>query len=356
MAVAGWCITEDQWRQWLHDLLAEGTRLVAPVNLGEDLRLFRSVAASTEVSVTENGSTRWSPKEFLFPRTEKLFHYNLSGDEVGLEGPDRDDAEQMLFGLRPCDAAGISRLDDVYLDEKEDSLYADRRSRTTVVSIACASAMPECFCTAVGGSPTNPDGSDLQLATLGPDGTWLLTPLTERGEALVSGHSAGWTPAAPEDHAVVEETRLTVEESIERARLSVDEAEGLAQAFEHPLWQTLGERCLGCGICAYVCPTCSCFDIGDDGTALCGDRCRFWDSCTFAQFTVHSSGHNPRPDQPARYRQRVLHKFTYFPELHDDRFMCVGCGRCVKLCPVGIDIHDSVAQAVATRQGAEPLS
>jgi ferredoxin len=130
-------------------------------------------------------------------------------------------------------------------------------------------------------------------------------------------------------------------------------AAALEASFGAPLWETLGRPCLGCGICTYACPSCSCFDVGDSGDAACGERCRSWDSCTFGLFTRHATGHNPRAGQAARYRQRVLHKFSYYPQTHDGELMCVGCGRCLTLCPVGMDVRATVAQVVAATEGAD---
>jgi ferredoxin len=173
------------------------------------------------------------------------------------------------------------------------------------------------------------------------DGAWVGCCLTERGAALVEGAAPLWPAAGEEDWAAVEEQRRAVEESIGAERLPAEWAGVLAEHFDGELWTVLGERCLRCGLCAYVCPSCSCFDVNDAGNALCGTLCRSWDSCGFAQFTKQAAGHNPRPTQPARYRQRVLHKFAWFP-LEHGRFMCVGCGRCVELCPVGLDIRQAV--------------
>lgn len=349
-ATAGWRLTEVEWREWLGALLRGGKQLVAPVE-EDGLLLFRAVSSAADVSLDGYGNTRWSPKEFLFPSTEALFSYRFEGDDVELDAPPQDERERVLFGLRPCDAAGLRRLDDVFLDDEDDPFYARRRAGTAIVSLACDAARPECFCTAVGGSPAGIEGSDLQLVPL--EGSWLVRALTPKGTELVAASSSGWTPASPADWARAEEQRLAVEQSIGRDAISAEWAGVLEGAFDHPLWETLGERCLSCGICAYVCPSCSCFDVADDGNAFCGTRCRFWDSCTFAGFTKHASGHNPRPTQPSRYRQRVLHKFAYFPLEHEGRFMCVGCGRCLRLCPVGIDIRQAVERAVAVAAPGE---
>jgi ferredoxin len=98
--------------------------------------------------------------------------------------------------------------------------------------------------------------------------------------------------------------------------------------------------CIRCGVCTYLCPSCHCFDINDEiesASPFRGTRVRTWDTCQFPDFTMHSSGHNPRPDKASRLRQRLLHKFRYFVET-TGQFMCVGCGRCISHCPVGIDI------------------
>lgn len=357
MTREGWRLTEDQWREWLDSLVRAGKRVIAPVAPlagTRALRLFQPVPSADGVALDGYGNTRWSPKEFLFPNTETLFSYSFRGEDVQLEGPRTDEQEQVLFGVRPCDAAGLSRLDDVFLGgEDEDPFHADRRRRTTTISLACDSARPQCFCTAVGGSPSGAEGSDLQLAPL--DDAWLLHAVTEKGRNLIGDSAAGWTAASEADWASADETRRAVERDIKHNPVPEEWAKALESTFGDSVWDTLGERCLSCGICAYVCPSCSCFDVTDDGNAFCGTRCRTWDSCTFAGFTSHASGHNPRGDQPARYRQRVMHKFAYFPLQQGESFMCVGCGRCTALCPVGIDIQHSLRSAVAAgaaREGA----
>ena len=108
--------------------------------------------------------------------------------------------------------------------------------------------------------------------------------------------------------------------------------------YDDPFWDELHLKCLGCGACTYLCPTCHCFDIVDEGNAVRGKRVRNWDTCQFALFTHHTSGHNPRQSGKERMRQRVMHKFNYFVE-NQGEIACVGCGRCVRNCPVNLDIR-----------------
>jgi ferredoxin len=105
------------------------------------------------------------------------------------------------------------------------------------------------------------------------------------------------------------------------------------------LWENLALPCVGCGICTYLCPTCHCFDISDEtGRGRSGIRLRTWDSCQYPQFTLHTSGHNPRPLRYQRMRQRIMHKFSY-TVANTGRIFCVGCGRCIENCPVNLDIR-----------------
>ena len=341
MVGSSWKLTEAQLREWLHGLLDANT-VVAPVE-EDGVLLFRRIASEDQAVVEASGKTRWSPKEFLFPRSEALYRYNFTGGAVKLDDPPAPEEHQVLFGVRSCDASGLVRLDEIFLSGTRDRLYAARRESTTVVSAACAAADPECFCTAVGYSPVGEEGSDVQLVPL--DEGWLLRVLTDKGRDLVGGATHSWRAAAASDGERLPDLEKRISEQIGRSPVNREWSKVLEEGFEHGAWERLAQHCLGCGVCAYVCPSCSCFDMNHEANAFCGEQCRSWDACTFPLFTQHASGHNPRATRQERYRQRVLHKFAFKGE-EDEPFRCVGCGRCVALCPAGLDIVNTVAAAV----------
>lgn len=334
-------LSDDQLREWLGGLLEAGNRVVAPVE-EDGVKIYQAISSPEQAVIEPSGKPRWSPKEFLFPRTESLYRYDLSGSMVQLQDPQGPDRPQVLFAVRSCDASGLVRLDEIFLSGTKDPFYGARRANTTVVGTGCGAADPECFCTAVGGSPLGEEGIDVQLVPL--DDGWLLRPLTDVGAELIGDAGEAWA-AFDSGEAARAEIVDRVSREIERSPVNREWSQILEDGFEHGAWDRLAQHCLGCSVCAYVCPSCSCFDMNHDANAWGGEQNRSWDACTFSQFTHHASGHNPRSSKQERYRQRVLHKFA-FREHDDDPFRCVGCGRCVALCPAGLDIVSTVAAAV----------
>lgn len=324
-------IEPKRLEEMLESILREGLRLVAPVRRGR--RVFFEPVRSVEEIDRDHVNTDLPPKELLFPRTEPVLAFEGTGAALKIEDSEPACPETVLFGVRPCDAAGLARLEQVFSAEPRDGFYLRRREKTTIVAVACTKPGPGCFCTAVGYGPGSREGSDVLLTPIDPDG-YVVETTNDRGRRLVERH--GGSLARREGIDRKAEARLQRTTSLEAV------GPILREAFEDDRWRDVGRACLGCGVCAYACPTCHCFDLVDREGPGGGTRLKTWDCCAFEMFTAHASGHNPRPDQIVRYRQRVLHKLAYFPE-RAGVSLCVGCGRCGALCPVGQDIYASAS-------------
>jgi ferredoxin len=223
-------------------------------------------------------------------------------------------------------------------EDLKDPYYLARRKNTVLLSLVCDKPLDTCFCTSVGGGPSSGDGSDIRMVHLG--NRLLLEALTEKGESLIS--SAKQFLKKPKQSDLEEKEKIVAESEKKVPRIKVDGIkENLEKGFNLPLWSAIAERCLGCGVCTYLCPTCYCFDITDEVKGEKGKRIRTWDSCQYPLFTLHASGHNPRPSKTERMRQRIMHKFFYAVE-NFGRTFCVGCGRCVRSCPVNLDLRESI--------------
>jgi ferredoxin len=294
--------------------------------------------------VLEVLQTTLPPKKILFPQREVFLEFSKAkeGEQETLEVTEvrPEVPPTVIVGVRPCEARAAWLLDKVFGGESKDIYYWKRRDQTALVGLACATPPSEhCFCTSVEGSPHSVEGLDLLLTDLGD--RYHVESLTPRGEKLIAAAPELFEAANPEASrqakAVHAEAKKKIRRQLKDARPIAEKLKGL---FDSALWDEESMSCLRCGICTYLCPSCHCFDINDEienPSPLRGQRVRTWDTCQFPDFTMHSSGHNPRPDKASRLRQRLLHKFQYFVQVYD-KFMCVGCGRCIALCPVGIDI------------------
>ena len=332
-------ISRDALLQLVDERLTAGERVVGPIEAKPGFVRFAPLTSSQPLLLDGFIHPSNTAKEHVFPKNEKLYGYQRSGDGVVLTDQHVDAAPTLLIGCRPCDAAAFPIVDKVMNWDVRDSQYNTRRGALTVVTLACLQWDEQCFCTTVGLGPAAERGSDVLLLDLG-DGRFEVRALTDRGRELMSGRTqpgdrSAEMPAGPE-HQV----------DLERVQ------EVLKGSFDSDVWAKEGMRCLGCGSCAYTCPTCHCFDIVDESHGASGCRMRNWDACQFRMFTLHASGHNPRGDQPSRQRQRNMHKFVIYPEKFGD-YLCTGCGNCFRNCPVNLGVLNMLKAAAAQPAGVE---
>jgi len=332
---------KDQLSKFIDDLLKK-QKVYAPMNQ-DGFTYFNEIKSSSEVYL--DFQSKLSSKEILFPRCETLFTYKKVDGDLKLEESKINDEEIVLFGVPPCEAKGFTLIDNAFSSgEFQDIYYLRRRENTIIIGKSCQSPRTTCFCTSVGGSPFGRTGIDLLLHDLGEK--YLLEIISKKGEKLLDFYKQ-YENATKTDIKMVQRIEKKVKESMKSRLALQDIEEKLDQMFEDPLWKSIYQKCVGCGVCTYLCPTCYCFDMFDEQvTSSEGKRIRIWDSCQFPLFTLQGSGENPRPTGKERMRQRMMHKFNYYPKNYD-AIACVGCGRCIRECPVNLDIREVLNTIIA---------
>jgi sulfhydrogenase subunit beta (sulfur reductase) len=316
---------------------AKNAAVYAPVKV-KDWTEFRRVSSLAEADLTQV-NTKLSARGLLFPQCETMFRFETSRPDK-VEEADQPEA-QVVVGVRPCDAAGIAVLDKFFAGQGEtDTFYQRRREKTTLVGLACSAPADTCFCSAVGGSPAGTRGLDLLLTDLG--GRYLVEPLTDKGEAAVKNLPEAAADDLAKKKEIADRAAAAITHRIDTGRLK----QLLDSADSHPVWEDLSLACVNCGACTFVCPTCHCFDITDETRKGKGARLRVWDTCQFCLYSQHASGHNPRQTSVSRFRNRAMDKFKYTVDMIGE-VSCVGCGRCIRECPAGIDIRETVEKLTA---------
>lgn len=334
----------DELMPWL-EKQAQTHRVLAPAKEGHAV-VFRPLVPGQPLVLER---ARLSPKAAVIPTGEALVRFTAIKDpaDPGTLSYSLEDCATidpgltLIFACRSCDARGLLALDKAYMDGPyKDPYYLARRERTVVMVQSCADPCPSCFCHWVGGGPDSTEGADISFTAV-KDG-YVLSAHTAKGSALLVGMTAARSDIIAEAEAIKAAARAaqTPAPDISSA------PDRLAERFaDLDFWQDQTAKCLGCGACTYMCPTCQCFTITDEGDSMDGRRLRSWDSCMTAQFTNEASGHNPRHRKALRMRQRVSHKYRYSPK-NSGSFSCTGCGRCVRLCPVSLDIREIVVKAI----------
>ena len=340
-------ISKDDFNE-LVERLAENYQVIAPVKRNGQL-VFDFVADPAEVVTSYRGTTLTSPKRFFFPEKEVLFTYRFDGKEVTLYDHLNEvrKVRRVLVGVRPCDIRGLEVLDKVLIGEYKDPYYAARREGTLILGLTCNEPEEYCFCIFTGSGPRAERGFDLLLTEL--DDRYLVEVGSEKGLRLVNLNLDLFKRAGGEDVGERDRILSRVEAEMKKQNLPdlTRAYSAFVKGFGADLWVEYARRCLACGKCNYTCPTCRCFDVYDDPNLELGGgrRVRVWDSCHFLSFTRVAGGKVFRKERVSRFKQRIYHKYCYaIDEIGE--IQCVGCGRCIRVCPARIDIREAARRVV----------
>ncbi|MEM3072007.1 MAG: 4Fe-4S dicluster domain-containing protein [Candidatus Bathyarchaeia archaeon] len=332
-------VDEQEFRLFI-EKLASAYEVVAPVKKRGE-HVFKRIFDVGEVDL-EYVTTILPPKKYLLPPSDGLIKLKKNGEfeEVKPEAQRR-----VLLGVHSCDLNALMILDRVFLDHFKLPQYVERRRSLLTVALTCLNPSPTCFCASMGTGPSPDQGYDLLITKISAG--YLLEVGSENGEGLIriaSGRQGGKKD--------LEEKSKLIGEALKLFKKKIDDVSGLPELFErnleHDVWKKLGEIDLACGQCVMSCPTCYCFDVSDqlslDGSESI--RVKEWDACFTLEFSEVALGGNFRRDRAARLRQFIGHNLGWgggvqYPEL-GGRTKCVGCGRCIRVCPVHIDLTEVV--------------
>jgi ferredoxin len=326
--------------------LMEKGPLYAPVK-GETAVDFQEIKSPADVTL-DFYNTAMSPKFVFFPQSEDMIRYKLGKGGAEAEAVPLDTKPSVILGVRPCDAKSFEIMDRHFKGAGViDPYWNDKREKTTVIGYAFDPSVkpdPADFYNTLGISAADTQGSDILMIRADKD--LLFKSVTAKGEALLKDLPVLAEGSKKEEQIFDDAVKKGLE--VKTRFMDIKEeaiARKLVEVFDNKeFWEKATAACIGCGACTFVCPTCYCFDISEETLFRDGARKRFWDACTFTDFTLEASGHNPRSKIFQRYRQKACHKYSY----HVDKYgciSCVGCGRCTRSCPVNIDIYSIIEGA-----------
>ncbi len=323
--------------KWL-EYLKKRAKLYAP-RKKENLFVLRPVKEVNDVCL-EYIPTILPPKKYYFPQKERLFKFSAQTFKTA-KAIDKFD-EFILFGVHTCDIAGIQCMDVAFRDGPEDPNYLNRKDKMTIIGIECLKYCDKyANCTSMGNHVPR-GGYDLMMVDLGEK--FIIHINSEKGENLVKEHDF-IKEATEEEMAELEKVREEKKNIFkEELNMSLSKVyESFDKNFNSQVWNDVGKKCVGCGNCTAVCPTCYCFDVTDEMELNLNDgiRYRIWNSCQMDDFSKVAGGEDFRKGRNTRQRHRYYRKFKY-PVDKFNRYFCTGCGRCTRTCMAEISLIETV--------------
>jgi len=324
-------ISKEDLDKLLNSLLSN-FEIIAPVELAQKGIFYQRIEDSKDIYWQEGFTTEPVKKFFLKP-SECLYKGRYDNKNEVLENLPLSENKRLIIGVRPCEARGLTLLDKVFgAEESKDEFYLNNRKRTILVGLSCLKPDKSCFCTSLGGSPASSRGMDALIFPAGNE--FIIEIVSDKALEIFGGIAKELSNEKAKAWEAEKERRK------EALDYKINVPETMDNIFENSYWDKVSRGCLSCGICTFLCPTCHCFDLVDEERS----RLRCYDGCAFSDFTREASGVNLRSTKRERYRQRVYHKFDYFKKNFKEN-LCVGCGRCIRFCPVKINIAEVVDKA-----------
>ena len=302
----------------------------------------------------------YPPKRFVLPHIERLMKVRRSNGDLQIE-PTCSESKRAIFGIRSCDLAGIWHLDRFFLGRDfRDTYYEKRRKNLFLVNVVCTDPErdigEECFCPCADTGPAARDHFDLQVMDLG--GEFMVVAGTPAGEAFFADPMFG---KATEAH--VEKRRAILGEVRKRFKTTTSWFPATVRYVSQgnileKTWEEIGNRCLECGGCTYVCPACTCFTVSDRQVGPNEiERVRIWDACALSGFTRMAGGFNPRRAVHDRRNRRFFRKLAHYFIQRELSMACAGCGRCAAVChgDVGMpSVVEMIRRATAATDKIQP--
>ncbi|MHB8845608.1 MAG: 4Fe-4S dicluster domain-containing protein [Nitrospirota bacterium] len=336
-------VAEKKELKALYDMLVEKNAVVGAVRTGTDrkgapLFAFEQVADFQKMDLTYP-TTRLPAKRYFLPFREDLATFTMSGRDWTKKIDYNIDRPYVLFGLHACDINALNKLDKVLMgDLYPMPYYAAKRKNMFIIGIDCK-PQPYCFCRSMG-ADTVLHGFDLFLTDIGDK--YFIEVLSAEAYEIIKDLRTE-TPGES-DHLQYMKTAAEKNKLFTTRVDTTDLTKILDMEFQSPVWKQWGDKCLGCGTCANVCPTCYCYGVEEtvSPTLMTARKTKTLYSCNVVDFAEVAGGHNFRPERSSRLKYRYYHKHRGFVEAYEES-LCVGCGRCGEACLAGITVPEVIA-------------